>query len=147
MEAYDDVPPQWNHPGEVCDLAELLEKIVLEALTYSDSEKVLDSLFEQWKIASIKHDVDDCLEYDLRKHITKHQTPIEIKNDGDAKLTKEIQTFVRSMVKPTLQSGLLLQDVLNDEQLMYHRDNPSIAVQTQRFVDLLIKCYGKDEVS
>ena len=61
-------------------------------------------------------------------------------------LRKETATFIKCMIKPTLQAVLLVFDKLHDRSLQYHRDNPDLDHQIDRFVDLLIKCYGKAKV-
>ena len=139
--------PEWEQPEFVDDLATKTEEIFTSFISDSDSSKVTDEEFDVWLRLCNEYDINDIIDVQLRRHVAKHQTPIEIKNAEDSKLINEIKAFFRMLVKPTLQSSLLLQDVLDDERLEFHRDNPSVFVQTMRYTELLIKLYGKDATS
>ena len=92
-------------------------------------------------------DQEDLIDCRLRKYLAPHQYPFVFKNESDPKFIKEVQSFLRTVVKPTINRSLVLQDMLDDDQLMFHRDNPSVEIQTRRLTELLIKCYGKEKVS
>ena len=80
----------------------------------------------------------------MRRFVAKHQTPKHWKNEEDPKLHKEVQSFIRTMVKPTMQQVLLVFDRLADKDLMFNRDNPNAEVQTKRLAHILVNCYGKE---
>ena len=63
---------------------------------------MIDSTFIEWLDDCLSLEVDDFIEERMRKHIAKHQTPRMIQNDVDPKFSKEIGTFTKTMVKPTL---------------------------------------------
>ena len=81
---YTTDAPEWNYPEMVDELADLLEKQFLKALSASNAEKVTDKTFDSWLDTVCAYRDDDYIEEELRRHIAKHQTPAVIKNESDS---------------------------------------------------------------
>lgn len=75
MPVYSGAPPNWNHPTTVGELATLIENQIVDALTDSCAERVIDKKFLKQLEICMNYKDEEFIEENIRKFIAKHQTP------------------------------------------------------------------------
>ena len=146
MKTRQNTPINWQQSDDIQTFAEQLETQFDKALDKCPHDKVTDAKFAANLKAVLKYKADNFIDIRLRKHTAKHKAPRKFANESDATLSRETAAFQRTMVRPTHQLSLVIQQSLDDVELRYWRDNVPAEVQTQRFVYLLVSVYGKDVI-
>ena len=96
------------------------------AIENSTATKISDRQF----IAGMKEftvcDGEQFLDIRFRRHTAKHMVPLSFKVKISDAQTKEQQTFVKTILKPTHQRLLVLRQFIDDLALKFWRDHPNI---------------------